>query len=562
MVRLIRWQTLLAALGILIVVGLLAQFSLTRQTIVLPVRGGTYVEGVVGTPQYLNPLLATSDADRAIAGLLFEGLSQLQPDGSILPALAEGWETSPDGTVYTCTLRSEARWHDGEPVTTADVLLTLEIIRSPDFPDPYQIADLWSRVTVEALDDRRLRFTLEQPYAPFLSYTTLPVLPAHLLEGTPPADFSQSAFNLEPVGTGPFRFVEAREEEGTLVIDLKDHPFYHRRSPYLEGVQFRFYRDEATLVEALLEEEIDGVFGLSTEGRAQIAQEPELTVYHTYLQAYTILFLNTQSSLLIDSRVRHAIAHGLDQAALLEGFEEEIFLANGPISPISWAYKPDLPPQEQDLPRATTLLEESGWLDQDKDGIRERDVRSLELTLITHHIPEMWVTLAHRIKQQLAPLGIVLRVIVLEDSEAFNQRIRERDYDLLLYGWRQLGRDPDEFALWHSSQIGPTGWNLSSLDNQAIDQLLQKGRTTLDRERRTQLYWRFQEQFLQEVPAIPLYYPVHTFIVRTRIRNVDLPPLNDVGDRFHGIHNWYINTQQITIGTSRSAPRYEGGGHP
>lgn len=568
MARLVRWQIFLAALGILIVGGLLVQLSRTRETIVVPVRGGIYVEGMVGTPRYLNPLLATSDAERAIASLLFEGLSALQPDGSVTPAMAESWGVSGDGMVYTCTLRSDVRWHDGEAVTTEDVLFTLNLILSPDFPDPNRLAELWSQVQVQALDDRRLRFTLQWPYAPFLSYTTLPILPAHLLREVSAASFPTSAFNLNPVGSGPFRCAVREQNaqcveegaDGVLAVELDANLAYYRDPPYLEQMRFQFYRSEGSLVEALLQEQIDGAFGLSAEALDQLAQRPDLVLHHTYLQAYTILFVNTETSLLADRRVRQAIAVGLDLPALLAPLGEEVFPANGPISPISWAYKPDLPPPEHDPDRAVALLEESGWHDLDGDGVRDRDVRSLELTLLTRDVPEERVILARRVKDQLAALGIAVRVLVLEDPDSYRERLENRDYDLLMYGWGQLGRDPDASALWHSSQIGPGGFNYSLFQNEEADWLLEQGRSVLDRETRTQLYWQFQELFVQEVPAIPIYYPIYSYAVRSRVHGVELDPLNDLGDRFRNVTGWYVGTQRVVIGRSRPAQRYPRGG--
>jgi peptide/nickel transport system substrate-binding protein len=558
---LVRWQTFFAVMGILVVGGLLVQLSFTRQAVIVPVRGGIYTEGMVGSPQYLNPLLATTDVDRVISSLLFDGLSTLQSDGSVVPALAEEWEVAASGTIYTCTLRSGARWHDGTPVTSADVLFTLNLIRSPEIPDPNLLKELWSQVQAEALGEQRVRFTLERPYAPFLSYTTLQILPAHLLAGISPAELELSPFNLNPVGTGPFRFVEISEtEDGILMMGLEANPFYYRQPFYLEGARLLFYRDRSTLEEALLGGDVDGAFGLSAEALSRVAEDPALVSYRTYLQACTILFLNVRSTLLSDLRLRQAIAMGLDRNALLDGYAERVFAANGPISPISWAYKPDLVSLPYDPAAAAALLEEAGWEDRNNDGIRDRDVRSLELTLLTQDIPAErvgipWLTLARRIEQQLAPLGIAVRVVVLTDPQEFRARFTERDFDLLLYGWGQLGRDPDGFALWHSSQAGAEGLNLSSLQDPEIDALLESGRTVRARDVRTQLYWQFQERFVEQVPAIPLYYPVYTYVLNTRIRGVQVGPLNDLGDRFQNVTGWYIKTQKVILDRSRPASR-------
>lgn len=560
MARLVRWQTFISVLAILSIGGLLVQLFLTRQTVVLPARGGTYVEGMVGTPQYLNPLLATSDVDRAVVALLFEGLSTLRSDGSIEPALAESWEVSASATVYTCTLRSAARWHDGQPVTAADVLFTLSLVRSPETPDPNQMKELWSRVQVEALDERHLRFTLERPYAPFLSYTTLPILPAHALQDVAPADLSSSPFNLQPVGSGTFRFVRFQESaDGGLSLDLEANP-YSEKLPYLEGIRIRFYREKGALVEALLQGEVDGAFAaFSGEALERLDERSDLIAYRTYLQACTILFLNTQSPFLSDQRVRRAIAQGLDRAALLQPFQESVFPATGPISPISWAYKPDLAPLPYDPVTATALLEEAGWRDADGDHVRERDIRSLELTLLTQEVPAERAAVAQGIERQLAPLGIAVRVVVLEDPAEFRRRVAAREFDMLLYGWGQLGRDPDEFALWHSSQTGEAGLNLSSLRSPEVDELLEKGRIVLDRDQRTAIYWEFQERFIQDVPAIPLYYPVYTYVLHARVHGVELQPLNELEGRFHSVGNWYIKTQKVILGRSQPAPQYKGG---
>ncbi|MGC8874286.1 MAG: peptide ABC transporter substrate-binding protein [Chloroflexia bacterium] len=563
MARLVRWQALLAVLGILAVGGLLAQLSLTRQAVVLPVHGGSYTEGVVGTVLTLNPLLASTDAERAIVPLLFDGLSRLEPDGSVVPALAERWEISSDGTVYTCTLRSGLRWHDGMPVTSADVLYTLSLVRSPELGEPGGLAELWKHIQVEALDARRVRFVLERPYSPFLSYTAQPILPSHLLKDVEPSALVRSDFNLHPVGTGPFRVAGMQEgSTGLSTLDLEANPYFYGRLPYLETVRFRFYRDEGELLQALLDQEIDGAFGISSDGLARVADRSDLVVYRTYVQACTILFLNTRSLLLTDRRVRQALALGLDLPALLQELKEPVFPANGPISPISWAYKPDLPPFRHDLDAANHLLDESGWYDQNGDGLRDRDVRSLELTLLTRDIPPERLAVARKIKEQLAPLGIAVRVVVEEDPTAFRQRLEARDYDLLLYGWGQLGRDPDGFALWHSSQAGPGGLNLSGFQNSEADRLLEQGRLLQGRDERTRVYWQFQELFMREVPAIPLYYPEFAYVVSSRVRGIDLAPLNDLGDRFRTIPSWYVKTQKVILGRSRPVEPYRAGERP
>jgi peptide/nickel transport system substrate-binding protein len=229
--RSIRWQVLLILLGVVLVGILLTYLAINYTTVLRPGHGGTYVEGIAGFPRHLNPLLSGyNDVDRDLCALVFSGLTRLNEHGEVEADLARGWEITPDGLNYTFYLRSNAYWHNGAPLTADDVIFTISLLQDPDFPGPPDLgANVWRTVKTEKVDRRTVRFTLPEAYAPFLDYTTVGILPAHILGETRSAALPDVAFNLNPVGSGPFQVEEIEIEGGTITtMVLKQFPRYYR----------------------------------------------------------------------------------------------------------------------------------------------------------------------------------------------------------------------------------------------------------------------------------------------------------------------------------------------
>ncbi|MCX6022091.1 MAG: ABC transporter substrate-binding protein, partial [Chloroflexi bacterium] len=205
-----RWEVpilVLLAAAVLAGGGYLAFNSLTE---LRPDYGGRLVEGVAGGPSTLNPLLAQfNDADKDISSLVFSGLTRLSPNGELVPDLAQRWDIEDGGRRYRFVLRDGVRWHDGIPFTADDVVFSFKMIQAKDFPGSTDLAALWKDVGIAKKDDLTVEFTLPQPYAPFLSTTTLGIVPVHLLRDVRPADLTRAPFNANPIGAGPYRLIEA-----------------------------------------------------------------------------------------------------------------------------------------------------------------------------------------------------------------------------------------------------------------------------------------------------------------------------------------------------------------
>ena len=216
--RQLRWQILVVVVTLVVVAALLlSQQPITPILLPEPATGGVYTEALIGSMGRLNPLLDwTNPADRDVNRLIFSGLIRFDSHGLPQPDLAESWGATQDGTIYNFSLRTNAFWHDGTPVTTADVLFTVDLIKNGASLFPPDIKDLWSEIEVKQLNETTLQFILPEPFAPFLDYLTFGILPKHLLESTLPDQLANADFNIQPVGTGPYKFDHLLLEAGQI----------------------------------------------------------------------------------------------------------------------------------------------------------------------------------------------------------------------------------------------------------------------------------------------------------------------------------------------------------
>lgn len=539
-----RWQVLIAFLGLVLLVGLLGYSAYSFTTEVVPTAGGTYVEGLAGSPQAINPLFCQlNEADRDLCHLIFEGLTALDEKGNVVPRLAERWEISPDGLKYTFYLRKDVFWHDGAPFDADDVLYTINALKDPEFPGLPDLANLWRTVTVEKIDAHTVTFTLVEPFAPFLDYTTLGLLPAHLWAKVPAALLEKSQLNAQPIGTGPFRVAEVSAEW----VRLEPNPYWRGRAPYLTNLEFRFFPDHRSLLPAFEEGLIDGLGHIAPDDVATAASLDDLTLYSAPLAGYTMVLLNLNSPnvpFFQDKAVRQALLYALDRQQLLDTvLAGQGLVAHSPILPGTWAYDEQVSQYHVDLKTANALLDAAGWQDSDGDGIRDRGGRALEFVLLSNDLPPNPAE-AEFIAQAWAKIGVRAVPQAVTFAGLVSDFLVPRNYDAMLLHW-ELPGDPDPYPLWHSTQIN-SGQNYAGWNNRRADELIEQARGISNREQRRELYVQFQQIFAEEVPALLLYYPVYTYGIRNKVKAVQIGPLNEPGDRFRTIADWYIVTKRIT----------------
>jgi peptide/nickel transport system substrate-binding protein len=554
--RYIRWQALIALSGITLVGVFLYSIALSRTTVLVPEEGGIYTEGLAGAPQYVNPLLAQyNQVDEDLVALIFNGLTRTNEKGELEPDLASSWTASPDGRIYLFHLRHDIRWSDGEAFDADDVLFTIGLMQDPDFPGVPYLSNLWRTVSIEKVDAFTIRFRLKEPFPPFADYTTIGILPKHILRDVPARDLLIHPFNTHPIGTGPLLLESMSAEQALLV----PNPYYvspkgrnvRREQPYLAGIEFRFYSTYEQLLTAYQAGEIQGISYVPSYLFPEAAALTSLNLYSARLSGYQIVYLNLQDSegspFFQDARVRRALLLALDRQALIdEALNGQGIAASGPIRPWSWAYDSELPPVEHDPAQAEALLAEANWLDTDSDGIRDKNQHPLQFTLLTGEDPA-FIRLGHAMAEQWARYGIRVQVEPL--GAGLSDHLRSRDFQAVLVELLLSG-DPDPYPLWHQTQI-EDGQNYGGWDNREVSEALEQARSVTDRDQRKAYYVQFQRIFAEETPALIIAYPTYTYAVDQSVRNVQIGPMVNPSDRFRNIADWYINTRRVILAEAR-----------
>lgn len=554
----LRWQAVIVVLGLLLALGLLAGQSRTRTVTEEPVPGvGKYTEALIGAPRAINPLLAHfNPVDQDLAHLVFSGLTKFDNFGRPAPDLAN-WYISEDQLTYTFILKPNAQWHDGQPLTAEDVAFTLNLLKDPVVPVPADIKQLWQTVTVAVTGTQTLAFTLPEPFAPFLDYTTIGILPKHLLESTSAAQLTQAQFNLQPVGSGPFRFSRWLAEGGQVTgLQLAAFGNYVGPKPGLAELEFRFYSDSTSALAALQNGTVQGLSRVATEQLLTAAQIPDINLYTAVEPEFTLIFLNQRDDVLPffkEKKVRQALLVGLNRARLVSDvLQGQGLVANSPIPPGSWAYNSALPSTAYDPAAAAKLLDEAGWaLPPDvvvgsPDYVRAKNEVTLAFTLT---VPETAVhqAVAEAVQANWAALGVQVEIAPVDPATLRSQYLEPRAYQALMADYSLTGTpDPDPYPLWHETQA-ESGQNYGGWADRIASQFLEQARITTDIATRARLYQSFQGRFADQVPAVLLYYPTYTYAVSNTINGVSVGPLTEPSDRFASLPHWYIETRRVVV---------------
>jgi peptide/nickel transport system substrate-binding protein len=560
MFRRIGWQMLLVGIGFLVAASILTYMATTYTTEFRPAPGGAYIESVGGYPQSLNPLLSFyNDADNDVVSLVFSGLTRLDMYGEIEADLARSWSVDPSGITYTFRLNPNVVWHDGYPLTAKDVVFTIELLQDPDYPGPPDIGELWRAVDVTEIDAYTVRFVLPEPYAPFLDYTTIGLLPKHSLDGVRAADLAQLDFNREPIGTGPFRLVEVEYGEGHIAaVTLRSFPRYYGRSSYLENVILRFYPTPQAAFEAYQDGIVEGIARIPLDLLDEAYAERNLELFSAPTSEMAMIYLNelvTDTLPFADTRVRQALAFGLDRRRLTdELLMGQAVLPKTPLLPGTWAYSTDgVPVYEYDAERAQALFSEAGWQRESAAAwLQDSAGKPLAFSLVASNDPQD-LMVAEGVAQQWRRVGVSVTVESVP-ALALTGMLESRTYEAAFARLIVPG-DPDPYPFWHETQAWPgQGQNYAGFRNRRISEIIEQARMTTQREERVALYREFQQLYMEQIPAIPLYVPIYTHAMDVRVNGGQIGPLMNSGDRFLTVKDWHVLQRRVV------ASQVSGGG--
>jgi peptide/nickel transport system substrate-binding protein len=526
----------------------------TAISTLVPSRGGSLSEGAVGTPRFINPLLAVSQTDQDLTMLVYSGLIRITQNSEISPDLAERYEISEDGTQYTFHIRENAVFHDARAVTAHDVAFTVALAQDPNIKSPRR-AD-WEGVTTHVIDDHTIVFTLPHAYAPFLENTQLGILPKHLWENIPADEFPFHVLNTKPIGSGPYAIGPiATNDAGTpLSYELLAFKKFTLGEPFLSTLIFHFFSNEESLLGAFKKGDIDSFAGVSPD-IIPLSERTDVTLVRAPSTRVFGVFLNqNHAPILADAAVREALSSGVNRkdiiSSVLSGYGTPAY---GPIpqgllvSQDPSATSTTSSAQET----ARDLLVNDGWKfveptstsTPDTKSLWKKKDKALSFALATADVPEL-VETANKVAEEWRAAGIDVSVQVYPLSEFNTTVLRPREYDAILFG-QVIGRSLDLFAFWHSSQRNDPGLNLALYANSKTDKVLASARAELNKATREGLYHSFSETVAEDKPAIFLYSPDFVYIVPATVQNLSLGALTSPSERFLNVYDWYTDTERV-----------------
>ncbi len=542
-IKLVRRQALgwLFAVVLIIAISLFQLLSYQRSYSVLaPIEGSTYAEGVSGKLETMNPILARTSAEQSAARLLFSGLTSYDSAGQLRGELAEKWRTEDGGKRYIVDMRSSAVWHDGKPVTADDVVFTVGLIKNQLVRSP--LYGSWSQIKVTKLSDHSVSFELARVYAAFPHALTFGILPRHLLASIPPERIRESDFNRQPIGSGPFKFNHLQvinPDQGRLIVYLDRNDTYIRARPRLDRLQLHVFKSSADIKKSFLSQEINAANDLTSDEVHDIASSRDTTVaYRTTLLNGMFAFLRNDTALFGDKTVRKAFVLATDRAAIIKELHGYASPLNGPLTA---EQLPSMATRRQaaaDTAQAATLLDQAGW--KLTDGKRSKDGALMKIQLATVKSGD-YPKVVELLKKQWEAIGATVTVRIVEPDEFQQNILLPRDYDALVYEL-ELGADPDVYAYWHSSQADPRGLNLSNYKSTIASDALSSAQLRLERAARLPKYDLFADTWLEDAPAIALYQPQLHYVTSDTTSSIQVARavVNRV-DRYRLIELWAVD---------------------
>jgi len=444
-------------------------------------------------------LLGKSDLNTSILAVqITDSLVQYDARLELQPRVAESFELSDDGLELTFRLRSGVRWHDGAPVVAADVVHSAQLARDPAVESRTWAAELEPVVSVEALDARTVRVRYAHPIVEYLEPWRLPLVPAHL--AGPAGELLTGPFAAHPVGCGPFRFV--RYLPGREIL-LEANPDYWDGPPAIGGLLFLISPDQRTGLQALLAGDVD-VMVVTTDAWDEASRSPGFSrlaqVINHRLGVWQIFWNQDGSNPFFgDPRVRRAMILACDREQFIES------VVHGMARPAATSYHPDLiwaDPDVRPLPydpeQAGWLLDQAGWIDRDGDGVRERDGRPFEFTLLTHVATQALADqIAAWLQQAWSRIGVRARIERLE-LVTYRQRRDGHRFEAAMSGV-SFTPSPDHYPMYHTSAVA-AGFNFGAFSDPEVDRLLEQGRVARDRDARREIYFRLQRRLAELQP--------------------------------------------------------------
>ncbi|MFA5098839.1 MAG: peptide ABC transporter substrate-binding protein [Candidatus Paceibacterota bacterium] len=516
-----------------------ANFFLEK-TVLAAVSGGEYVEGVVGQPSFINPILSVpGGVDSDINELIF----------SRLVDLSDSVKMSNNGRVWDIRLKADIFWDDKQPITSQDIDFTIKKIQNGDTQSPLE--SMWRGAQTEVISKLEIKISLSEPYFFFdETLKNLMIVPGNIFKGTTAANIKISDYNLEPTGNGPFKYQSFKKEKSGFISEYKfvRNEAYFGKKPYIDSVVFKFYKSEDELIDAFNSGEVNGFGGLSPKNVGKISLNSQ--IFNLMMPRYYAVFFNSYAQKNLASKnVRMALDYATDKKKITdEVFNGNAVVADGPIVLGMNGYDPKVSSESVfSLEKAAGVLDNDGWK-IGEDGVRQKTVKKetfrLEFNLVSPDVQFLKDT-ANIIASDWTKIGVKLNVLT-KSSEETDEIIKTRNYEMIIFGNSFTSyTNPDLSSFWYSSQKFYPGLNLSLYENKTVDNLIEISRETLNDSKRQSSLSSLQSLIVGDQPAVFLFSPDYIYVSKPQLEGFEEDEINSASDRFKNIENWYIKTARV-----------------
>jgi len=473
----------------------------------------------------LNPLLQPRTPDTNVQCMIFDYLVTPDEKLNYKGDLAESWDVSKDGLVYTFHLVKGATWQDGKPFTADDVAFTLTAMAAKTYTggasgrvmsikgaQEYQDGKAKSIPGIVVKDPNTVEITLTSPNAAFLGNMYTPILPKHILGDVDPGTWAKTDFNRKPIGTGKYKFVSWKAGQ---YIELERNDSYWGQKPSIQHVFVRF-GDETTLTAALCKGEINVLYGLGASDvdtvdaskTAEVKQYKDLNMYY--------IGLNLLDPNLKDLRVRQALSYALDKKTMAQTVFGDYGYAIDDIFPLNhWSHSTTVATYPYNPAKAKSLLEEAGYTMNKSTGFYEKDGKPLHLTydLVTSSDKDSYAAL---VQQYWKAIGVDVKIIdqdfstlaykklFPQNTNGTQREVTAKDFQAYTLGFG-VEADPDEYRDYFTTSKGAGSWNFIHYTNPTVDDLLKKQLTLTDTAARADCFHQIADLVSKDIPWIPTY---------------------------------------------------------
>ena len=500
---------------------------------------GVFKEGLIQQPININPLTPQNDTDKSLSQLIHSGLLKQNKNLGFEPDLAKSLPiTVKEEDYLKICLKKDIFWHNNKKLSIDDIIFTYN--QAKRFDDLNPKLSFVRLLDITKLDNNCLKIKTNLSKDNLYSLLTIGIVPKHIWQKIDLSE-KETDFSIKPVGTGMFQFNSlGRNKNGEIVFyNLKQNKKYYNKKPYIKDIEFYFYKNPEKSHQALNNEEINA-FSPHINPIYNLPEHVEN--YKFNWNFYSGLFFNLENELFNNQEIREALSLLTPKEKILkENLNYNGSIINSPVLPSSFFYYPDIEKTNFNVKEAIEILKRNDW-DKNNNGFWEKDDQIIEFSIKTIDQPVM-IDIAKSVQEAWQSIGLKVKLITMP-TQRIKTVISEKNFNVVLYGVL-TNYNIGLFSLWHSSDAINTTLNITNLDNRKINELLESAVIETNLGKKKEYYKNFQKLISDIKPAIFLYNFNYNYLVSKNIKGVGVKAINQPGDRFINIENWYSQIKRV-----------------